>query len=218
MVELEAMQKWQTLEALRVSEVPLLLARFSAQLAHEIGTPLNIITGHASMIPGLDAAGQQNAAKKIVEQANRIAAIVREALSAVSPPAGKRESIVLAPLLDEVASVVGSQHDTAAALAEQRVRGDRGQLLFALIALANGGMHVAVELSTLPVPPDVAKPARGFACLTMTSAATSPMASAATAWVAQLNVAAAQRVLREHGGFLASANGEHRACLPIEEN
>lgn len=72
----------QALEQLRHAERLTTLGQLASVLAHEIGTPLNVIAGHGKLIAGgrLAADGISESAAAIGEQSERITRIVRRVL------------------------------------------------------------------------------------------------------------------------------------------
>ena len=72
----------QALEQLRHAERLTTLGQLASVLAHEIGTPLNVIAGHGKLIAGgrLTTEGVSESATAIGEQSERITRIVRRIL------------------------------------------------------------------------------------------------------------------------------------------
>jgi signal transduction histidine kinase len=69
-------------EQLRHAERLATVGRLAAGLAHELGTPLSIVSGHAQMIAGREVTGEgiATSAKAIDREAERMARIVRQLL------------------------------------------------------------------------------------------------------------------------------------------
>jgi signal transduction histidine kinase len=78
----EAEARIQALEQLRHAERLTTLGQLASVLAHEIGTPLNVIAGHGKLIAGgrLTSEGVSESATAIGEQSERITRIVRRIL------------------------------------------------------------------------------------------------------------------------------------------
>lgn len=74
--------KLEALEKLRHTERLATLGRLSAGMAHELGTPLNVISGRAGLIAGQTLSPEETArsARIIGEQAERMTAIMRQLL------------------------------------------------------------------------------------------------------------------------------------------
>ena len=81
-LELATHEKIKTVEQLRHAERLTTVGRMAAGLAHEIGTPLNVVTGRAELLATgkLDAEATRVSAQAIQSEAQRITKIVRELL------------------------------------------------------------------------------------------------------------------------------------------
>jgi two-component system NtrC family sensor kinase len=81
-VERETARRLATLEQLRHADRLTTVGRLSAGIAHEIGTPLNVVAGRATLITSgkLSAAEIKSSAATIKSEADRITAIVRHLL------------------------------------------------------------------------------------------------------------------------------------------
>ncbi len=81
-IEFEYGARLQTLDQLRHSERLSTFGLIAAGIAHEIGTPLNVVDGRAKMImhEGLNAEETKECAAIIINQAERITLIVRQLL------------------------------------------------------------------------------------------------------------------------------------------
>jgi signal transduction histidine kinase len=137
--------------------------KLAAGLAHEVGTPLNIISGRAEFalrsFPAGDARRQDLEA--IISQIDRISSIITGLLDVVRPATPKLEPLTmgavvdeLAPLLDHAARQRGIAFECRTGNGGLRVRGDTGQLQQVLMNLvvnaleatpAHGHVTVAVE-------------------------------------------------------------------------
>jgi len=81
-VEAETRARLATLDQLRHADRLTTLGKLASGIAHELGTPLNVITGHAQLIAeeyGPESSAHQNAAI-VSQQAQRVAAIMRQLL------------------------------------------------------------------------------------------------------------------------------------------
>ena len=109
-------QRIEALEKLRHSERLATLGQLSAGIAHELGTPLNVISGRAKLIgrADLEAADITRSARIIGEQAERMTQIIRQLLSFARREKPRKQSIDLnnvlrglQPLLDPTAHKQG---------------------------------------------------------------------------------------------------------------
>ena len=117
----ESEAKVAALEQLRHSERLAMLGRISSGLAHELGTPLNVVSGRAKMIGSGDLKPEEvaDSARIVREQAERMTGIIRQLLDFARRPGGKPQLQQLAPL---AAGIVRMLEPTA--------RGARVELAF----------------------------------------------------------------------------------------
>ena len=75
-------ERSQALEQLRHADRLRTVGQLASQLAHELGTPLNVITGHARVIEedATTSTDVRESARTVLEQAHRMAKIVRDLL------------------------------------------------------------------------------------------------------------------------------------------
>lgn len=99
----ESEARSQALEQLRHSERLATTGRLASALAHEIGTPLNVVSGHAQLMlqPGADESQAVDSAHIIKGQCERIAKLVRQLLDY----ARRRPPLTTATDLADVAGV-----------------------------------------------------------------------------------------------------------------
>ena len=81
-ISTETEARIRAVDQLRHAERLATVGRLAAGLAHELGTPLSIVSGHAQMIAGHEGAGDQvdASAKAIDREADRMGRIVRQLL------------------------------------------------------------------------------------------------------------------------------------------
>ncbi len=81
-IETESMSRVAALEQLRHADRLKTVGRLAAGIAHEIGTPLNVISGRAGLIRGgkLNSVDLRESATAIESESNRIAGILRQLL------------------------------------------------------------------------------------------------------------------------------------------
>jgi signal transduction histidine kinase len=104
----EAERRADLLETLRTSEQLSTVARLASTIAHELGTPLNVISGRATMIASGEIAGEEGvaSAKVVVEQANRMAAIIRQILGYLRKQTSTKVPVGLADIFAQAIIVV----------------------------------------------------------------------------------------------------------------
>ncbi len=90
-------ERRKTEKALRHAERLVTAGKLASGVAHEIGTPLNVISGHAEMIVKGELSHDEimPTAGIIRDQAKRIAGIVRQMLDFVRRPSPKRKEVEL---------------------------------------------------------------------------------------------------------------------------
>jgi signal transduction histidine kinase len=81
-LEREVSARQDALGQLRHAERLTTIGRLASGIAHEIGTPLNVISGRAELIASgtLGAEATKNSAEIVIEQTERVAAIIRKLL------------------------------------------------------------------------------------------------------------------------------------------
>jgi two-component system NtrC family sensor kinase len=139
------------LEQLRHAERLTTVGKLAAGLAHELGTPLNVISGRAQMIASGETADAQETAacaRIIEQQAERMTAIVRQLLDFARRRRAEKVATDLAPLLKQTLDMleplaakrgVRLQGEEAAAPILARV--DSSQLQQALTNLVVNAIH-----------------------------------------------------------------------------
>jgi signal transduction histidine kinase len=172
--------KLKTLEQLRHAERLNTVGKLASGLAHELGTPLNVIILRANAIAAGKAAGDQamESARSIAEQATRMTELVKQLLEFARRRAPERRAVSLEAL---VAKTTDFLH-TAFAKANVRVEtekgsmadtvtGDAGQLqqvltnvfMNAVHAMPAGGVvHVDIDDVHATPPADRGLSARDF--------------------------------------------------------
>ena len=136
-------------QQLRAAETLAVAGKLASSLAHEVGTPLNIVSGRAEflqMSPNLDEAARRDLAV-IVGQIDRISKIIRSLLDSVRPQKLELQPTILADVLDRILPLLNHParrrgvtisttlpHDLPALMA------DPGQLQQVLINLVLNGV------------------------------------------------------------------------------
>lgn len=178
-VESETQARLDALAQLRHADRLSTVGRLASGLAHELGTPLNVVQGRASLI-ARDASATESVARGasvIVEQSERMTGIIRRLLDFARRRGVKQERVdlrsaaaqsvaLLAPLAAKsgVALVAGPPCAEAFALADpaqlQQVLSNL--VVNAVQATPNGGeVHVAVGLARARPPADVGEGSEG---------------------------------------------------------
>ena len=139
--------------------------KLAAGLAHEVGTPLNIISGRAEFTLRNMAADDPNRedVEAIIKQIDRISRVISGLLDVVRPEVPKLEPLVvgdvvgeLVPLLRHAARQRGVALETVPRDAGVRVRGDTAQLQQVLMNLVVNAFEATpsggrVSISTAPL-------------------------------------------------------------------
>lgn len=91
----------RTTERARAAEQLASIGVLVAGLAHEIGTPMGVIQGHAKLLePAVQDESARWRLETIQQQIGRISRIIQSLLNMARPGAGRRQPVSLAPLLD----------------------------------------------------------------------------------------------------------------------
>jgi two-component system NtrC family sensor kinase len=138
------------LEQLRHADRLRTVGQLASALAHELGTPLNVVSGHARLIEEDSTTGAEGrgSAHAIVDQTTRMTKILRSLLDFSRRSARRSEPIELAELADQAAATLaplarrdGVRIDVARAESAVRVRADGHQLLQVLTNLLMNAMQ-----------------------------------------------------------------------------
>lgn len=143
-------EKIEALEKLRHSERLATLGQLSAGMAHELGTPLNVISGRAKLISRGDLGPEDTcrSAKIIGEQTDRMTTIMRQLLSFARRGEARKMTVDLKTILMGVQPLLQPlAHDQGIALIVDEpeeplsVHADPGQLQQVLLNLALNGIQ-----------------------------------------------------------------------------
>jgi signal transduction histidine kinase len=180
----ESSAKLAAVEQLRHADRVVTVGRLASGVAHELGTPLNVVSGHGSLIASAVGSREddRDSARVIVEQAARMTAIIRQLLGFARREPPRLESAELASVVDRTVNMLASlatqrqvEICVAPAAGPTRVRMDEGQIqqvianlvLNAIQAMPKGG-RVDIELAeTYTAPPRGGSGPRGYLCLTV---------------------------------------------------
>jgi signal transduction histidine kinase len=100
----------QTTERARAAEELASIGTLVAGLAHEIGTPMGVIQGHAKLLES--AVSDKDATwrlRTIQEQITRISRIIQTLLNMARPRKSQRQPVALEPLLDDTVSFISEK-------------------------------------------------------------------------------------------------------------
>ncbi|MEZ4403443.1 MAG: HAMP domain-containing sensor histidine kinase [Kofleriaceae bacterium] len=158
----------QAVEQLRHADRLMTVGRLSAGIAHELGTPLNVIEGRAKMIQRGEVVDAEaiDSARIVVEQSQRITRIVRQLLDFArrgEPSIGQVDLGAIADeatrMLASTAQKAGVELAVAPPEAPITVAGDGGQLLQVVTNLVVNAIHatpargrVTIEVTTATGP------------------------------------------------------------------
>jgi signal transduction histidine kinase len=177
-VEEETRARIAALDQLRHADRLMTVGRLASGIAHELGTPLNVVAGRAKLIvkaapPGSDAADN---ARIIGEQADRMTTIIRQLLDFARARGPKKALTELSAIVEQVATLLAPLAakrsvtiETRAAPGVPRVSVDTGQMQQVLTNLVVNAIHattgpapVRLELSKVrrAPPPDIGGPER----------------------------------------------------------
>jgi signal transduction histidine kinase len=174
-VAAESLARIAALEQLRHADRLTTVGKLAAGIAHELGTPLNVVAGRAGMIASGEIEAREDvvrAARVIQEQAERVTRIVRQLLDFARRRGAEKRVAELAPiarqsaaLLEHLASRRGVKLECSAPDAPIRADVDPGQIQQALLNLIVNAVHasprgatVRVELAAHAGPPPGAPP------------------------------------------------------------
>ena len=177
-VERETERRIAALDALRHADRLRTVGQLASGVAHELGTPLNVVSGRAELIAsgGMSAAEMVESANIIRSQSDRMAGIVRQLLGFARRQSPKRESADLLEIARECQQLVAAfarKRDIGVPVAGDAVRMsvDRGQLQQVLMNLLMNALqasphHAPVEVSVTRerAEPPVGQPGPAKTC------------------------------------------------------
>lgn len=140
----EVKERERTLEQLRHADKLATIGRLASGVAHELGTPLQVIGGHASMLvqPSLPENERLESVEEIRTQANRMSKIIRALLDFARRPVALRTRVALATLFERCFAMLAPMLPKDTCRIEVRVdppdlavRGDPEQLAQAITNL-----------------------------------------------------------------------------------
>jgi two-component system, NtrC family, sensor kinase len=175
--EAETSARIRAIEQLRHADRLITVGRLAAGIAHELGTPLNVIGGRVKMLRrgNVEPETANEYLATVAEQAQRMAAIIRQLLDF----AGRREPRPAPTDLHSIARAIGRMVEPIARKHQVEVKitlegpamalGDRVQLEQVLSNLVVNGIHacpsggtVEIACGTEPSPPTDGAPPRAY--------------------------------------------------------
>jgi signal transduction histidine kinase len=137
-IQSESAARVATQEQLRHADRLKTVGRLAAGIAHEIGTPLNVVSGRAGLIRSgkLSASELTESAAAIQQESNRIASIVRQLLDFARPSAPQRRLFDLQPVVAETLKLL-------------QTMANKAQIQVELLADRNAGCEVYADESQI---------------------------------------------------------------------
>lgn len=152
--------RMDALEQLRHAERLAMLGRLSSGIAHELGTPLNVVAGRANLIATEDLSHEEVVAysNTIVEQARRMTEIIRQLLGFARRRPSQRETVDLSQLAGQILDLLKPAARKGTVSLELRtadsvpdVNVDRAHIQQVLMNLVMNGIHAMTNGGTLIV-------------------------------------------------------------------
>ena len=221
------------LEQLRHADRLNTVGKLASGIAHELGTPLNVISGHAKMIATGEVAGGEvaDSARVVAQQAERMTVIIRQLLDFARRRGPERSPVEMRAcaaqalaMLAPLAAKRGIEFELTAAEPELTARIDTAQIQQALTNLVVNGIHamprggrltVGVERGSAVPPADHGGPAGEYLRLWVEDQGVG-MSEEVRAHVFEpfyttkgvgegtgLGLSVAYGIVREHGGWIA---------------
>lgn len=150
----------ESLEKLRHTERLATIGRLSAGMAHELGTPLNVIAGRAKLIAGgsLPAEEVSRSARIIGEQSERMTGLMRQLLDFARRGTSRKQPVALAGVIATVLEMVKPSAQKQQVTLEfqapetsPQVVADANQLQQVLINLVMNGIQAMPEGGPLEI-------------------------------------------------------------------
>ncbi len=232
-LETETQARIAAVDQLRHADRLMTVGKLASGMAHELGTPLNIISGRAEMLLMGDSASEseKEIARIIRSESRRIAEIIRQLLDFARKRTPQKVTVDLRPIVLRTLALLGpmaEKRGVSLALGREdgnvRAPVDDGQIQQVLANLVtnalqatSGGGRVAVNLAreTARPPADVGGPEGQYVRVSVadTGAGMSPEVVArvfepffTTKEVGEgtgLGLSVAYGIVREHGGWIA---------------
>ncbi len=148
-----------TLDQLRHAHRLAIVGRLASGIAHELGTPLHVVTGWARMIESREVEGEGavSAAKNVTAAADRMAKIIRQLLDFARPRKAQMEPVDLRHLARQTLSLLApllEKRSVTATVSEGesvRIAADASQVQQALANLVVNGIDARKEGGPLDI-------------------------------------------------------------------
>jgi two-component system, NtrC family, sensor kinase len=158
------------------------VGKLASGLAHELGTPLNVVQGRARLIRDREVEGEEaiESARIVLEQAERMTALIRQLLDFARPRPLRKASLPMPGLVRRVCELVGTLARKANIKLETacdddvRVEADESQLhqvltnlvINAIHAMPDGGtVHIVTRIADAAPPPHVESQATSWVAI-----------------------------------------------------
>jgi two-component system NtrC family sensor kinase len=173
----------ETLEQLHHAERLTTAGRLASGLAHELGTPLNVVSGRAKMIASLSLDSNQirESASIISEQTERMTGLIRRLLDFVRRPETLRQTVEPSQVVEHVLTLLQPIAKQAKISLDLRydavdivVQADPGQLqqvisnlvMNAINVMPDGGtVEISITIEYVQPPADLGGKEAAYACL-----------------------------------------------------
>jgi two-component system, NtrC family, sensor kinase len=219
-------------EQLRHADRLTTVGKLASGIAHELGTPLNVVQGRARLIRDREVEGEDTieSARIVLEQAERMTALIRQLLDFARPRALHKAPLRVASLVQRVYELVATIARKANVKLEAvehgddlRVDADEGQLhqvltnlvINAIHAMPDGGtVEIVTRLATAAPPPYVDSTAASWVAIEVRDEGTGMDATTrerifepffTTKQVGEgtgLGLSVSWGIVREHGGWI----------------
>jgi signal transduction histidine kinase len=173
----ESTARIEAVEQLRHADRLTTVGQLASGVAHELGTPLNVVSGRARMILGDELenrADLMDSARVIVEQTERMTRIVRQLLDLARTGSAEKRAVDVAQVARKTAALIaplagrrGVRLDCAPISAPVVVDADAGQIQQALVNLVMNavqatpsGRRVTLQILEHEAPRSLAPPHR----------------------------------------------------------
>ena len=141
------------LEQLRHSDRLSTIGRLASSIAHELGTPLNVVSGRAEMIASREVEGQEaeQSARIIADRSRQMADIIRQLLDFSRGSGVRRKTSRIAEIVDQAVTLMeplADKHDVTISCADLppiEASVDSGKVLQVLTNLTMNGIQAMPE-------------------------------------------------------------------------